>query len=147
MKINLKITSTKLPPFCLGPSTMCTFVCEYTLEALCDRTKSQYVILNDVSKMLYEINDIQIYFGNHIDFLRTKCIWNNSKGSSVGRLIQIIMCSMLYSSSCLCRLVTQTSKEFCWIHFSIQGLILGLRPANEERCYFVTMYLIGWMQT
>ena len=25
-------------------------------------------------------------------------------------------------------------------------LILGLRPANERRCYFVTTSLIGWMQ-
>ena len=27
------------------------------------------------------------------------------------------------------------------------GLILGLRPANERRCYFVTTSLIGWAQT
>ena len=27
------------------------------------------------------------------------------------------------------------------------GLILGLRPANERRCYFVTPSLIGWAQT
>ena len=25
------------------------------------------------------------------------------------------------------------------------GLILGLRPANERRRYFVTMFLIGWV--
>ena len=29
----------------------------------------------------------------------------------------------------------------------ISGLILGLRPANERRRYFVTMSLIGWAQT
>ena len=28
----------------------------------------------------------------------------------------------------------------------ISGLILGLRPANERRRYFVTMSLIGWAQ-
>ena len=28
----------------------------------------------------------------------------------------------------------------------ITGLILGLRPANERRCYFVTTSLIGWAQ-
>ena len=27
------------------------------------------------------------------------------------------------------------------------GLMLGLRPANERRCYFVTTSLIGWVQT
>ena len=26
------------------------------------------------------------------------------------------------------------------------GLILGLHPANERRRYFVTTYLIGWVQ-
>ena len=26
----------------------------------------------------------------------------------------------------------------------IAGLILGLRPANERRCYFLTTSLIGW---
>ena len=29
---------------------------------------------------------------------------------------------------------------------SISGLILGLRPANERRQYFVTTSLIGWAQ-
>ena len=27
------------------------------------------------------------------------------------------------------------------------GLILGLRPANETQCYFVTTALTGWVQT
>ena len=27
-----------------------------------------------------------------------------------------------------------------------EGLILGLRPANERRRYFVTTSLIGWAQ-
>ena len=31
-----------------------------------------------------------------------------------------------------------------WEH--ITGLILGWRPANERRRYFVTMSLIGWVQ-
>ena len=29
----------------------------------------------------------------------------------------------------------------------VPGLILGLRPANERRCYFVTTSLIGWALT
>ena len=28
----------------------------------------------------------------------------------------------------------------------LAGLIVGLRPANERRLYFVTTYLIGWVQ-
>ena len=32
------------------------------------------------------------------------------------------------------------------IQASNTGLILGLRPANEKRCYFVTTALIGWGQ-
>ena len=31
--------------------------------------------------------------------------------------------------------------------FVLPGLILGLRPANERRCYKVTPSLIGWAQT
>ena len=36
-----------------------------------------------------------------------------------------------------------------WILFESQiiGMILGLRPANERRCYFVTTSLTGWAQT
>ena len=29
---------------------------------------------------------------------------------------------------------------------TLPGLILGLHPANERRCYFVTTSLIGWVQ-
>ena len=32
-------------------------------------------------------------------------------------------------------------------HDKDNRLILGLRPANERRRYFVTMSLIGWAQT
>ena len=33
----------------------------------------------------------------------------------------------------------------CLLHYT--GLVLGLRPANERRCYKVTPSLIGWSQT
>ena len=33
---------------------------------------------------------------------------------------------------------------FSWRSCGLRGLILGLRPANERRCYFVTTFLIGW---
>ena len=33
------------------------------------------------------------------------------------------------------------------INHPISGLLLGLRPANERRRYFVIMSLIGWAQT
>ena len=32
------------------------------------------------------------------------------------------------------------------LHKAISGLILGLRPANERRRYFVMTSLIGWVQ-
>ena len=32
-------------------------------------------------------------------------------------------------------------------HCKVAELILGLRPANERRRYFVTTSLIGWAQT
>ena len=32
-------------------------------------------------------------------------------------------------------------------HFKNTGLIVGLHPANERRCYKVTSSLIGWAQT
>ena len=32
-------------------------------------------------------------------------------------------------------------------NITIPGLILGLRPANEKRRYFVTTSPVGWAQT
>ena len=32
------------------------------------------------------------------------------------------------------------------VPIDITGLIIGLRPANERWCYFVTTSLIGWAQ-
>ena len=39
--------------------------------------------------------------------------------------------------------------ELHWLYIKWQGtgLILGLRPANERRRYFVTASLIDWAQT
>ena len=37
------------------------------------------------------------------------------------------------------------TKEFTVASGTYAGLILGLRPANERRCYFVTASLIGWV--
>ena len=34
----------------------------------------------------------------------------------------------------------------CPVHLYTSGLIQGLRQANERRHYFVTTYLIGWVQ-
>ena len=38
------------------------------------------------------------------------------------------------------------SMQMSW-HLPVLSLILGLRPANERRRYFVTTSLIGWAQT
>ena len=48
----------------------------------------------------------------------------------------------------------EAAPAFCSKHWGIAllyvqyitGPILGLRPANERRCYFVTTSLIGWAQ-
>ena len=61
-----------------------------------------------------------------------------------------------------CRQVTSLYLSQCWprsvlpygiirpqlvnLCAAISGLILGLGPANERQCYFVTMSLIGWAQ-
>ena len=42
---------------------------------------------------------------------------------------------------------TETPPGHCEIYVFVgSGLILGLRPANERRDYFVTTSLIGWAQ-
>ena len=46
---------------------------------------------------------------------------------------------------------TKAQHSKMWTAFIIlgvySGLIPGLRPANERRCYFVTTSLIDWVQT
>ena len=44
-----------------------------------------------------------------------------------------------------CARKTQPKDISC--NMGLTGLILGLRPANERRRYFVTTSLIGWAQT
>ena len=34
-----------------------------------------------------------------------------------------------------------------WLGYSLSGMSLGMRPANERRRYIVTMSLIGWAHT
>ena len=47
----------------------------------------------------------------------------------------------------VCKSVTILFRPQCAkMIFYITGLILGLRPANERRRYFVTTSLIGWAQ-
>ena len=42
---------------------------------------------------------------------------------------------------------TERKTSFVWNPDQYSRLILGLRPANERRCYFVATSLIGWAQT
>ena len=42
---------------------------------------------------------------------------------------------------------THSRNDSCILDIMSSGLILGLRPANERRCYKVTPSLIGWAQT
>ena len=45
-------------------------------------------------------------------------------------------------------LTADNQQPPCWsMAMGITGLILGLRPANERRRYFLTTSLIGWAQT
>ena len=41
---------------------------------------------------------------------------------------------------------TFEAKYVCYVLYTYTGMILGLRPANERRRYFVTTSLIGWAQ-
>ena len=42
---------------------------------------------------------------------------------------------------------SSNKRTWCITKCHITGFILGLRPANERRSYFVTMSFIGWAQT
>ena len=42
---------------------------------------------------------------------------------------------------------SEQNLYFSNIFLTISGLVLGLRPPNERRRYFVTTSLIGWAQT
>ena len=68
--------------------------------------------------------------------------------------------NFLISMECLRNVTTwkmEYSYKYCLdisLHYTavlcgigIAGLVLGLRPANERRRYFVTTSLIGWAQT
>ena len=47
---------------------------------------------------------------------------------------------------CLCHMAWPGANELTLNGTSLSGLILGLRPTNERRRYFVTTSLIGWAQ-
>ena len=49
--------------------------------------------------------------------------------------------------SCVCHQDRMGHEQYPNLKMDMDaGLILGLRPANERRHYFVTMSLIGWAQ-
>ena len=43
--------------------------------------------------------------------------------------------------------LTPINISHYWLSFADTGLIIGLRPSNERRRYFVKTSLIGWAQT
>ena len=57
--------------------------------------------------------------------------------------LEILPCGKYITNIYIIRLPTYMWHT--WLD-CIAGLILGLRPANERRRYFVTMSLIGWTQ-
>ena len=44
-------------------------------------------------------------------------------------------------------IISFKKKKVVDLSFTGFRMILGLRPANERRCYKVTLSLIGWAQT
>ena len=61
-------------------------------------------------------------------------------------------CFLLMTSSCTPNLhgsvhAPWTAKRVQVAYLGVSGLILGLRPANGRRRYFLTTYLTGWPQT
>ena len=52
-----------------------------------------------------------------------------------------------YMDTCWCLERDMTERRYGTPWTCSPGLILGLRPANERRRYFVTTFLIGWAQT
>ena len=58
------------------------------------------------------------------------------------------MLAILYRPLCVKEPVGLHKLSIRMVQYSLteDGLILGLRPANERLCYFVTTSPIGWVQ-
>ena len=78
-------------------------------------------------------------------FLRNRSEWNEYFGRIIYLvwLIKVALHAVVWDQKCTfpCR---HQFQEMAIILYT--GLILGLCPANERRCYFVTTSLIGWVQ-
>ena len=59
-------------------------------------------------------------------------------------MLSVKITVILYRPHCVKEKKSAVQKS---THPMCTGMILGLRPANERWCYFVTTSLIGWAQT
>ena len=97
----------------------------------------------------WRIGKILLYWGTFVQF--TICNKKVIQGMCSGHFYKCPGVQMFFNSSLYRCPVVQLfgfTRVRCITGFisTAPGLILGLRPANERRCYFVTTSLIGWEQ-
>ena len=76
------------------------------------------------------------------DVITTSLLSNVSAGSWKVKC----RCTMFVSEWVVCRSIRCPFAKTFLSDWTVSGLILGLRPANERRRYSVTTSLIGWAQ-
>ena len=118
-KMHLKMTSAKWRPICLGLNVS---MWQARTRIRCDPSyllmETQGARASAAITLTYSSRDIPVSALQGLLFLsRELFCWNKQLGS-------FFICGSA----------------------SFSGLILGLRPANERRRYFVTTSLIGWAQ-
>ena len=70
--------------------------------------------------------------------------WVNQ--DSISTYLKIVICKVEQMREVFTYVMLFLIGFSCCLAWSDTGLILGLRPANERRCYFVMASLIGWAQ-
>ena len=80
----------------------------------------------------------------------TKYIIHNNPDTFVTTLIPDVEADKRWVTKEVSQFARTWAPKLCGVWLTIigrSGLILGLHPANERRCYKVTPSLIGWAQT
>ena len=109
---------------------------------------TKVIPLDSSTVSLHSNNDSQLALGVYKDpAMKVACERNREKKFPlVAEHCNLqCSCSFLQSISSLATTQELTTNQSLAMSL-IPGLILGLRPANESRCYFVTTSLIGWVQ-
>ena len=81
-----------------------------------------------------------------IDVIWLKTRSDHFDGVSFIDIVTLFQLWRVVARSWSWRFTSRTMDELCLNLKGESELILGLRPANERRRYFVTTSLIGWMQ-